>query len=76
MHIFTKSLKSFFEAHTNPRNAGPMKKYMRDQFEFLGIKSPQFSTDMFLISISEKLSPPVPFFLSILNFPSSNAHCA
>lgn len=41
MHIFTKSLKSFFEAHTNPRNAGPMKKYMRDQFEFLGIKSPQ-----------------------------------
>lgn len=41
MHTYTKSLKLFFEEHANPLNAAPMKKYMRDQFEYLGIKSPQ-----------------------------------
>ncbi len=41
MHPYTKSLKSFFEKHANPLNAAPMKKYMRNQFEFLGIKAPQ-----------------------------------
>jgi len=29
-----------FEAHANPSEALKMKKYMRDQFEYLGIKSP------------------------------------
>ena len=41
MYTYTISLKSFFEKHTNPLNAAPMKKYMREQFEYLGIKSPQ-----------------------------------
>jgi 3-methyladenine DNA glycosylase AlkD len=41
MDSYTKSLKSFFEGHTNPLAAAPMKKYMRDQFEYLGIKTPQ-----------------------------------
>lgn len=42
MHPYVRSLKSLFEASANPVNAGPMKKYMRDQFDYLGIKSPQF----------------------------------
>jgi 3-methyladenine DNA glycosylase AlkD len=41
MKAYTKSLKLFFEKQANPLNAAPMKKYMRDQFEYLGIKSPQ-----------------------------------
>lgn len=42
MHPYVRSLKSLFEANANPADAAPMKKYMRDQFEYLGIKSPQF----------------------------------
>lgn len=34
-------LVSLFEANRNEANAGPMKKYLRDQFEFLGIKTPE-----------------------------------
>ena len=44
MDAYTKSLKLFFESHSNPLNAAPMKKYMRDQFEYLGIKSPQVTS--------------------------------
>ena len=43
MHPHTLSLKTLFEQSANPAQAGPMKKYMRDQFEYLGIKSPQAS---------------------------------
>lgn len=42
MHPYVRSLKSLFEENANRANAAPMKKYMRDQFEYLGIKSPQF----------------------------------
>ena len=42
MHPYVASLKTLFEQNANPDQAGPMKKYMRDQFEYLGIKSPQF----------------------------------
>ncbi len=41
MHKYVINLKSHFEKHANPSQAAPMKKYMRDQFEYLGIKSPQ-----------------------------------
>jgi len=41
MHPYTLSLKTLFEQNANPAQAGPMKKYMRDQFEYFGIKSPQ-----------------------------------
>lgn len=41
MDSYTLSLKSCFENHADPVIAAPMKKYMRDQFEYLGIKSPQ-----------------------------------
>jgi 3-methyladenine DNA glycosylase AlkD len=41
MHPYVTSLKSLFEQNANPAQAAPMKKYMRDQFEYLGIKTPQ-----------------------------------
>ena len=41
MHPYVTSLKTLFEQNADPAQAGPMKKYMRDQFEYLGIKSPQ-----------------------------------
>lgn len=41
MHPYAKSIKTLFEKNANPAQAAPMKKYMRDQFEYLGIKTPQ-----------------------------------
>ncbi|RFU61157.1 DNA alkylation repair protein [Peribacillus glennii] len=35
------TLKGKFESHRNMEQAGPMQKYMRDLFPFLGIKTPQ-----------------------------------
>src|SRR5262245_43556207 len=40
MHPYVDSLKTLFEQNADPVQAAPMKKYMRDQFEYLGIKSP------------------------------------
>ena len=40
MHAYSLGLKSLFEQNADPAQAGPMKKYMRDQFEYLGIKTP------------------------------------
>lgn len=44
MHPYVASCKTLLEQNANPAQAGPMKKYMRDQFEYLGIKSPQLKT--------------------------------
>jgi 3-methyladenine DNA glycosylase AlkD len=44
MHTYARGLKNLLAAHTHPDQAGPMKHYMRDQFEYLGIKGPEFST--------------------------------
>ena len=41
MHPYVDSLKILFEQNADPVQAVPMKKYMRDQFEYLGIKTPQ-----------------------------------
>ena len=41
MHPYVASLKALFEQNADPQQAAPMKKYMRDQFEYLGIKTPQ-----------------------------------
>jgi 3-methyladenine DNA glycosylase AlkD len=35
-----EQLTALFEEHRNDYNAGPMRKYMKDHFPFLGIKSP------------------------------------
>jgi 3-methyladenine DNA glycosylase AlkD len=41
MHTYLIPLKDLFEKNADPAQAAPMKKYMRDQFEYLGIKTPQ-----------------------------------
>lgn len=41
MTTYLESLKTHFDQQANPANAIPMKKYMREQFEFLGIKTPE-----------------------------------
>ena len=38
---YVTSLKTLFEQNADPVQAAPMKKYMRDQFEYLGIKTPE-----------------------------------
>ena len=40
MHPYVIPLKALFEKNADPTQAAPMKKYMRDQFEYLGIKNP------------------------------------
>ncbi len=40
MHPYVTSLKDLFERNADPSQAPAMKKYMRDQFEYLGIKTP------------------------------------
>jgi 3-methyladenine DNA glycosylase AlkD len=42
MHPYIQPLVISFKQHASPEQAAPMKKYMRDQFEYLGIKSPLF----------------------------------
>jgi len=41
MHPYVRRLKALFEKHADAVQAAPMKKYMRDQFEYLGIKTPE-----------------------------------
>ena len=38
---FVRQLQSYLEPAINPKNAVPMKKYMKNHFEYLGIKSPE-----------------------------------
>jgi 3-methyladenine DNA glycosylase AlkD len=40
MHPYARDLKTLFTKHARPRLAGPMKRYMRDQFDYLGLKGP------------------------------------
>jgi 3-methyladenine DNA glycosylase AlkD len=41
MDAYLQAVKALYQQHANPENAVPMKKYMRNQFEFLGIKTPE-----------------------------------
>jgi 3-methyladenine DNA glycosylase AlkD len=41
MHEYVSALKTLFEQHADPTQAGPMAAYMRNQFSYLGIKTPQ-----------------------------------
>jgi 3-methyladenine DNA glycosylase AlkD len=41
MHAYVKSIRKLFTQHADPKKAAPMKRYMRDQFEYLGIKVPE-----------------------------------
>ncbi|WOD39948.1 DNA alkylation repair protein [Nodosilinea sp. E11] len=41
MDTYLHNLRRLFESQANPDRALPMKQYMRNQFEYLGIQSPQ-----------------------------------
>jgi len=43
MHPYAKSLQRLYQQHADPKKAAPMKAYMRNQFEYLGLKSPELS---------------------------------
>jgi 3-methyladenine DNA glycosylase AlkD len=58
MHPYVKQLKSLFEKNADRTQAPAMKKYMRDQFEYLGIKSPKFK-ELLKQFIGENGSPPI-----------------
>lgn len=58
MHSYVISLKTLFEQNADPAKAGPMKKYMRDQYEYLGIKSQQV-TSLLRGHIKEHGLPPL-----------------
>jgi 3-methyladenine DNA glycosylase AlkD len=58
MHPYVASLKPMLEQKANPAQAAPMRKYMRDQFEYLGIKSPQLNA-IFRQVVKENGLPPL-----------------
>ncbi len=43
IHPFAQSIQSLLAAHKHPAQAVFMKRYMRDQFEYLGIKGPELT---------------------------------
>ena len=57
MHPYVAPLKKLLEQNADPIQAAPMKKYMRDQFEYLGIKSPQFKLLMKEHIVAHSLPP-------------------
>ena len=40
-NTYLNELQTLFEENRNPGNAAPMKKYMRDLFDYFGIKKPE-----------------------------------
>ena len=41
MDTYINALQTLYQSHANPVAAAPMKAYMRNQFPYLGLKSPQ-----------------------------------
>ena len=41
MHPASRSIKALLASHAHPDQAPAMKRYMRDQFDYLGIKVPE-----------------------------------
>ena len=58
MHPYVLSLRKLFKQNENPVQAVSMTKYMRDQFEYLGVKSPQ-SAALMKDFIKEHGLPPI-----------------
>lgn len=58
MHPYAASLQDLFEKNADPAQAPGMKKYMRDQFDYLGIKSPQFK-ELMKGFLAEHGTPPL-----------------
>ncbi len=58
MHSYSRSIQVLLSAHAHPDQAGPMKRYMRDQFDYLGIKGPEFVA-LFNEQIQSRGLPPI-----------------
>ena len=58
MHPYGRDLKALFTRNANPKLAPAMKRYMRDQFEYLGIKSPKLA-ELLQAHYREQGLPPV-----------------
>jgi 3-methyladenine DNA glycosylase AlkD len=58
MDSYVIALKKIYEQNADPSQAAPMSRYMRDQFEYLGIKTPQ-STALLKGFIAEHGLPPL-----------------
>ncbi len=58
MHPYVKSIHVLFTGHADPQKAAPMKRYMRDQFEYLGIKVPEIGKLLKQV-IQERGLPPL-----------------
>jgi 3-methyladenine DNA glycosylase AlkD len=41
MNTYVNALKTLYQSHADPVAAAPMKAYMRNQFDYLGIKTPE-----------------------------------
>lgn len=59
MNWSTELVKSYMEPHRNKENATPMANYMKNNFPFLGIKTPERRT-IFRRLIKENEIPPYP----------------
>ena len=46
MHPYARSIRRLLSAHTHPDKAEPMKRYMRNQFEYLGVALPELTALM------------------------------
>ena len=46
MHPYSRSLQVLLSAHAHPSKSAPMKRYMRNQFEYLGIALPELTALM------------------------------
>ena len=66
MHPYVASIKDSLEQNANPAQAAPMRKYMRDQFDYLGIKSPQLKA-LFKQIVKNHGLPDIPELDAILH---------
>ena len=44
MHPYSRAIQTLLASHAHPAQAVPMKRYMRDQFDYLGIKVPELTS--------------------------------
>jgi len=58
MNTYTAGLETLFRSYADPSAAAPMKAYMRNQFEYLGIKTPQ-QRALLRVFIGEHGLPPL-----------------
>jgi 3-methyladenine DNA glycosylase AlkD len=59
MHPYVLALRNHLTPHADPLQAGPMKAYMRGQFDYLGIKTPR-RVELVKAFIAEHGLPEIP----------------